>query len=106
MPYAARQNRRVTDDNPLPGAYGRGMGRRTTRERARERHVHPEPLAYDTTWAGEGCAALLLGLLLAIDAAAGTLTDLRAALWLGLAVLLFAVLWPARVSAGRGSLVS
>lgn len=62
-------------------------------------------------WAGEaraavGCSALLLGLLLAIDAAAGTLTDLRAALWLGLAVLLFAVLWPARVSAGRGSLVS
>ncbi|MFC0844786.1 hypothetical protein ACFH04_13860 [Streptomyces noboritoensis] len=71
----------------------------------------PEPLAYDMTWAGEaraavGCAALLLALLLAIDAAAGTLTDLRAALWLGLAALLFAVLWPARVSAGRGHLVS
>ncbi|WP_371650720.1 MULTISPECIES: hypothetical protein [unclassified Streptomyces] len=87
------------------------MGRRTARERAGQRRDLPEPLAYDTTWAGEaraavGCAALLLGLLLAIDTGAGTLTDLRAALWLGLAVLLFAVLWPARVSAGRGSLVS
>ncbi|WP_438290582.1 hypothetical protein [Streptomyces sp. HUAS TT7] len=34
------------------------------------------------------------------------LTDPRAALWPGLAVLLALVLWPARVSVGRGRLVS
>ncbi|MBD0746929.1 hypothetical protein BG418_02615 [Streptomyces sp. CBMA152] len=49
---------------------------------------------------------MLLGLLLLIDASAGTLTVLRAALWLGLAALLLLVLWPARVSAGPGLLVS
>ncbi|MGP9018558.1 hypothetical protein ACT1U9_09105 [Streptomyces sp. BR1] len=69
------------------------------------------PVAYDTGWAGEarsagGCAAVLLGLLLLIDTGAGTLTVPRAALWLGLAALLLLVLWPARVSAGPGLLVS
>lgn len=79
------------------------MGRRTLRT--------APPAAYDRTWAGEarsavGCAAVLLGLLLLIDTGAGTLTPWRAALWTGLAVLLLLVLWPARVSAGPGLLVT
>ncbi|MFD9818912.1 hypothetical protein [Streptomyces violascens] len=87
------------------------MGRRTTRAAAGERAMPPEPLAHDTTWAGEArsavaYAALLFALLLAVDEMADTLTDPRAALWLGLAVLLALVLWPARVSVGRGRLVS
>ncbi|MGW2816579.1 hypothetical protein [Streptomyces sp. NPDC001415] len=90
------------------------MGRLTTRNVAghgaapRRRN---EAVVYDTTWGGEarsaaGCAGVLLGLLLAIDAGAGTLTVRRALLWGALAALLFVVLWPARVSAGAGSLVS
>ncbi|MFI6469642.1 hypothetical protein ACIBL5_05160 [Streptomyces sp. NPDC050516] len=84
------------------------MGRRTTRAAPGDRAA---PLAHDTTWAGEarsavGYAALLCALLLTVDALADTLTDLRAALWLSLGALLLLVLWPARVSAGRGRLVS
>ncbi|MFE9572683.1 hypothetical protein ACFYMW_29745 [Streptomyces sp. NPDC006692] len=87
------------------------MGRRTTRDRAGDRAMLPEPVAYDTAWAGEarsagGYAALLFSLLLLVDDVADTLTDLRAALWLGLAALLFAVLCPARVSMAQGLLVS
>ncbi|MFF4186169.1 hypothetical protein ACFYZ9_23565 [Streptomyces sp. NPDC001691] len=86
------------------------MGRRTTRAVAGEQAPR-EPLVHDTTWAGEarsavGCAAVLFALLLGIDEMADTFTDPRAALWLGLAVLLALVLWPARVSVGRGRLVS
>ncbi|WP_438296117.1 hypothetical protein [Streptomyces sp. HUAS TT7] len=84
------------------------MGRRTTHAMREDRAV---PLAYDTTWAGEarsavGYATLLFALLLTVDELADTLTDLRAALWLSLGVLLLLVLWPARVSVGRGRLVS
>lgn len=69
------------------------------------------PTVHDSTWAGDaraavGCAVLLLVLLFAIDTGAGTLSVLRAALWTGLAALLFVVLWPARVSVTRGRLVS
>ncbi|MEU5437727.1 hypothetical protein AB0G73_30730 [Streptomyces sp. NPDC020719] len=97
----------------------RAMGRRrspwasaATAATATTRDSRPSaPLAYDLGWAGEartagGCAAVVLGLLLLIDTSAGTLTAPRAALWLGLAALLLAVLWPARVSAGPGLLVS
>lgn len=67
--------------------------------------------AYDRRWARDlfdsvRCGAVLLGLLLLIDWGAGTLTSARAALWLALAVLLFVVLCPARVSAGEGWLAS
>ncbi|WP_226598648.1 hypothetical protein [Streptomyces violascens] len=87
------------------------MGRRTTRDRAGGRAMLPEPVAYDTTWAGEarsaaGYGALLFVLLAGVDEVAGTLTDLRAALWLFLGALLLAVLWPTRVSAARGLLTT
>ncbi|GAA2431320.1 hypothetical protein ACFPFX_27455 [Streptomyces mauvecolor] len=91
------------------------MGRLTTRNVAGQHGTTPrrgaEAVVYDTTWAGEarsaaGCAGVLLGLLLAIDAGAGTLGVVRAVLWVVLAALLFVVLWPARVSVGPGRLVS
>ncbi|MFI6490529.1 hypothetical protein [Streptomyces sp. NPDC050564] len=76
--------------------------------------VHAIPLAevaHDRLWARDvlgsiRCSAALLALLLLIDRAAGTLTDLRALLWVTLAVLLFLVLYPSRVSAGEGWLSS
>ncbi|WP_041993860.1 hypothetical protein [Streptomyces sp. AcH 505] len=66
---------------------------------------------YDDRWAGEarqaaGCAGVLLTLLLVVDGASGDLTLRHAAFWTGLAVLLFVVLVPARVSAGAGWLAS
>ncbi|NEB77141.1 hypothetical protein G3I40_18225 [Streptomyces sp. SID14478] len=61
----------------------------------------------DRNWARELrsallCAALLLVLVLTIDAANSTLTPARTALWTGLSLLLHAVLHPARVTAGPG----
>lgn len=61
----------------------------------------------DRLWAAalrDAClyAAVLLVLLLLLDGGSGRLTPLRAALWAGLAALLFAVLLPPRVSAGPG----
>ncbi|MFF9114768.1 hypothetical protein ACF09Y_03925 [Streptomyces massasporeus] len=41
-------------------------------------------------------------MLVPVDAAAGTFTAARALLWLGLALLLFLVLMPPRVTAGEG----
>ncbi|MFI6055270.1 hypothetical protein ACIBCO_34925 [Streptomyces violascens] len=84
------------------------MGRRTTHPAPEDRATQ---LTYDTTWAGEarsavGYGALLFALLLTVDTLADTLTDLRAALWLSLAVLLLLVLWPARVSVEQGRLES
>ncbi|MFG2550079.1 hypothetical protein [Streptomyces sp. NPDC048581] len=61
----------------------------------------------DRRWAADlrgtvVCAGSLLGLLLLVDAAAGTFTSARAALWSGLALVLFLVLFPPRVTAGEG----
>ncbi|MEV8019806.1 hypothetical protein AB0O76_26330 [Streptomyces sp. NPDC086554] len=69
------------------------------------------PWTHDRTWAGDarsaaGCAALLFGLLLVLDAATGRLDARGALLWLGLGALLFAVLTPPRVRARPGVLVS
>ncbi|MFJ8311660.1 MULTISPECIES: hypothetical protein [unclassified Streptomyces] len=87
------------------------MGRRTIRSAARRPSTAAEGVVHDTTWAGEarsavGCALLLLGLLLAVDTGAATLTNGRAAVWAALALLLFAVLWPVQVSVSRGRLVT
>ncbi|MDX2681652.1 hypothetical protein [Streptomyces soliscabiei] len=61
----------------------------------------------DRHWAADmrsaiRCTSAFLGLLLLADAAAGTFTALRAVLWSGLALLLFLVLMPTRVTAGEG----
>jgi hypothetical protein len=68
-------------------------------------------VARDRLWAQDvrgsiRCAAVLLGLLLLIDWAAGSISAPRVTLWAALAVLLFLVLYPTRVSAGEGWLVS
>ncbi|GAA1927730.1 hypothetical protein GCM10009837_61440 [Streptomyces durmitorensis] len=89
------------------------MARRTTRPARRTPGAPPErvPWTHDSAWAGDArsaaaCSLLLLGLLLALDAAVGRLTGWRALLWLGLGVLLFAVLTPPRVAARDRTLVS
>ncbi|QES49368.1 hypothetical protein DEJ50_17700 [Streptomyces venezuelae] len=71
----------------------------------------PEPVVYDAHWRGErrtaiGVAALLLALLLVVDAGLGRLTVVRGLAWTGLAFLLFVVLLPPRVSAAPGRLSS
>ncbi|MEE1840923.1 MULTISPECIES: hypothetical protein [unclassified Streptomyces] len=63
--------------------------------------------ADDHGWAADlrfavHCSVTLLGLLSAVDAAAGHLTWPRALLWTGLSALLCAVLVPPRVRAGAG----
>ncbi len=84
---------------------------------ARRKHAHtsavelPGEAAHDRHWAGEvrssiRCSAALWGLLLLVDWCSGSLTPWRGALWLALAALLFWVLYPSRVSAGRGWLAS
>ncbi|MFJ2476209.1 hypothetical protein ACIOWI_25055 [Streptomyces sp. NPDC087659] len=89
------------------------MGRRTSRSAPGGGTEPPEPsgASYDHGWAGERraairCAALLLALLLLIDGSSGSLTLSRAAVWTGLAILLFVVLLPPRVTAGAGWLAS
>ncbi|AZK93979.1 MULTISPECIES: hypothetical protein [Streptomyces] len=52
-------------------------------------------------WAAAFCALALLVLLHIVDLGAGTLDALRSALWSGLAALLFAVLYPPRVTVGH-----
>lgn len=111
MSYAPHQEWRASRDIQFPQIYGPGMDLWTSHAAPGDRAEPPEPLPYDTTWAGEarsavGYGVLLFALLVAVDEVAGTLTDLRAVLWLFLGILLFAVLWPARVSAGQGLLVS
>ncbi|GED88232.1 hypothetical protein TNCT6_53170 [Streptomyces sp. 6-11-2] len=73
------------------------------REPGREARTHP--------WARElrtsvGCSVALLALLLLIDWGTGSLTWWRGVLWFALAVLLFVVLCPPRVRAGRGWIAS
>ncbi|MCX5095277.1 hypothetical protein OOK36_41825 [Streptomyces sp. NBC_00365] len=89
------------------------MGRRND---ARHDAVHtpaepPAEVTHDRRWAGDlrssiRCAVVLLALLLLIDWGEGTLTALRGAVWAGLGVLLFLVLYPPRVTAGEGWLAS
>ncbi|WP_329245568.1 hypothetical protein OG223_10295 [Streptomyces sp. NBC_01478] len=73
---------------------------------------HPHDAgAHDRRWARDlrdtfRCAGALLGLLLLVDQFSGRLTLWRAALWFAVALLLFVVLYPARVRAGAGWLSS
>ncbi|WP_406441505.1 hypothetical protein OHB00_37270 [Streptomyces sp. NBC_00631] len=57
-------------------------------------------------WAAARCAGILLALLLLVDWGSGRVTPWRSALWLTLTGLLFVLLYPARVSAGRNWLAS
>ncbi|MFG2124945.1 hypothetical protein [Streptomyces sp. NPDC048710] len=83
-----------------------------TRSEVTAPHPHSTgAVVYDRQWTSDlyssaRCAAVLLGMLLLVDLAAGTLTWWRSALWVSLALLLFLVLFPARVSAGEDWLAS
>ncbi|MFC9614624.1 universal stress protein [Streptomyces sp. NPDC056938] len=83
-----------------------------TRYDALSSHKQPSSgVTYDSRWAKDlrsamRCSAVILCLLLLIDCWAGSVTAARAALWVTLAVLLFVILYPARVTAGEGWLAS
>ncbi|MFG2628590.1 hypothetical protein [Streptomyces sp. NPDC048473] len=88
-----------------------GRSTRPVPGRGADRVEPPGTHASNTGRAGElrsaiGCATLLLATLLLLDGASGGLTAPRAALWTGLAALLFVVLLPPRVTAGEGWLAS
>ncbi|MEU8644388.1 hypothetical protein ACIRRT_29585 [Streptomyces sp. NPDC102256] len=77
---------------------------------AHERTFLQESQVCDHRWARDlrsaiACTSTFLGLLLSVDAAAVTFTPARVALWSGLALLLFLVLFPPRVTASEGWLV-
>lgn len=94
------------------------MARRTARPARRTPGIRTtpattvhDPWTHDLTWAGDArsaafCAALLLGLLLALDAATGGLDVGRVLLWPALGGALFAALTPPRVAARGTTLVS
>ncbi|MFH8343745.1 hypothetical protein [Streptomyces sp. NPDC018045] len=96
------------------GAYGTGRrgGEARDGRQARKRYALPPPVhgpaAYrDRRWTAElrtaACGtAGVLGLMLVVDLACHTLDPLRAACWAALAVVLFAALFPPRVTAGAG----
>ncbi|WP_432166672.1 hypothetical protein [Streptomyces sp. bgisy031] len=83
-----------------------------TRYDALSSHKQPSSgVTYDRHWAKDlrsamRCSAVILCLLLLIDWWADSFTAARAALWVALAVLLFVILCPARVTAGEGWLAS
>ncbi|MFD0417848.1 hypothetical protein [Streptomyces sp. NPDC127108] len=61
----------------------------------------------DRRWASDlraavFCSLALFALIVLVDFAGGTLSAVRTGLWAGLAVLLYAILHPVRVSAGPG----
>ncbi|MER5597355.1 hypothetical protein [Streptomyces sp. NPDC002265] len=73
--------------------------------------VSPAVVLHDRRWAKDlrsavQCAAMILVLLLLVDWGTDGLTVARTALWAGLGVLLFLVLFPPRVTAGEGWLAS
>lgn len=89
------------------------MGRRhDAREEPADAHARePGDAAHDLRWKRDvrdsiRCAGALLTLLLLIDWGSGRFTPWRGALWLALALLLFLLLYPARVRAGEGWLSS
>ncbi|MFE2167157.1 hypothetical protein ACFXB3_19150 [Streptomyces sp. NPDC059447] len=90
------------------------MGRRITRSAAGAGAGHarpPGPLVQDIHWAGErrsaiGVASLFFTALFVLDAGAGRLDMTRGALWTGLAVLVFVIVLPLRVSTRPGLLTA
>ncbi|MFD6887437.1 hypothetical protein [Streptomyces sp. NPDC059957] len=73
--------------------------------------MSPPPGTEDTQWAGEARAAVGIAagfplLLVGVDTAGGFVSMLRASLWIGLGLVLLAVLWPAKVSAAPGLLTA
>ncbi|WP_407835813.1 hypothetical protein ACE1OC_03895 [Streptomyces sp. DSM 116496] len=73
--------------------------------------MKPPPGAWNGEWAADARAAagIALGfplLLVGVDTAAGSISGTRALLWTGLGLVLFAVLWPAKVSAVPGLLTT
>lgn len=90
------------------------MGRPTTDPSTGARDGHtgpPGPLAQDAHWARErrsaiGVALLLFTALIGMDAAGGRLDPTRAALWTGLAFLVFVILLPLQVSTRPGLLTA
>ncbi|MGW0700217.1 hypothetical protein ACWD0A_13090 [Streptomyces sp. NPDC002867] len=77
----------------LRGRGGRGAASRAPRHGGWALHVRFAAV----------CAAVLLTMLLAVDAVAAGLTPARTALWTALSVLLFVVLVPPKVTAGETS---
>ncbi|MFD9001576.1 hypothetical protein ACFV0T_11500 [Streptomyces sp. NPDC059582] len=74
-------------------------------------HTEPAEVLRDVRWAKDlrsavRCSVVLLVLLLLIDWEADTLTAVRGALWAALALLLFLILFPSRVTVGNGWLTS
>lgn len=90
------------------------MGRRITRSAPGPRAGHagpPGPLAQDIRWASDrrsaiGIASLFCTALFALDAGVGRLDVIRGALWTGLAVLIFVVMLPPRISTRPGLLTA
>ncbi|MEU5533345.1 hypothetical protein [Streptomyces sp. NPDC020362] len=89
------------------------MGRRdnTRRPPAGARAETSADAVHDRRWARDvreavRCAGILLVLLLLVDWGSGRIALWRVLLWLALSLLLFLVLFPARVSAGRNWLAS
>ncbi|ANP48537.1 hypothetical protein J2Z21_009211 [Streptomyces griseochromogenes] len=89
------------------------MGRRDNARRAPAgaRAGTPGDAVHDRRWARDvrdavRCAGVLLVLLLLVDWGTGRIALWRALLWLALSLLLFLVLFPARVSAGQDWLAS
>ncbi|MEU9700741.1 hypothetical protein [Streptomyces sp. NPDC047981] len=109
-PFA--QGNPVAHGAPVPHGTPVAHGAYAAHGTPEPRDDHPMPEAgeaQDDEWAGEtraaaGCAALLLALSLTIDAGTGSLSTVRAVLWIGVATLLFVILTPSRVSAAPGQL--
>ncbi|WP_261951595.1 hypothetical protein [Streptomyces nigrescens] len=95
---------------------GEDGGRRVAWRRPVARSAIPPPVpanrtVHDRTWLPElratlCCTAGLLLVMLLVDLANGTLTPWRAGCWVAVALVLFAVLYPPRVTAGDGWLRS
>lgn len=82
-------------------------GRRNAHALEASRAPDAGAVVTDRRWAADlraavCCSLALFGLITLVDGVAGTLTAVRTGLWAGLAVLLYVILYPARVSAGPG----